>query len=392
MIKQENFVMSYSTPPLFFDYNATAPLKPEAKAAMLDVMELAGNPASPHLFGRQMRQRMEEARCLIAETLKAKKVDEIVFNSGGTEGNNTVLKTFQNLDASIFVSAIEHSCVLKSCPSARIIPVDHNGIVNLEWLDQALSTCDPSKPILVSVMLLNNETGVIQPLQEIIKISKKYKAYTHSDAVQALGRLPLDLDLYPVDYMSISGHKIGGATGCGALYVRTKAPYTPLLVGGGQEKEKRSGTSNVLGVTAFGAALKVARNQDWSPIENIRKHLEMEIQSHCPQAMIWSKEAPRVANTLSIYMPSVPNMTQLMAFDIEGIAVSSGSACSSGKVTASHVLSAMGIDKEKALETIRVSMPPTTTPKEADRFLKAWKNIYDRARKTSPPTMTEKGA
>ncbi len=380
--------MSSDLPPLFFDYNATAPLKPEAKTAMLEVMDLSGNAASPHFFGRQMRQKIEEARWIFAENLGITLLDEIIFNSGATEGNNTILKTFENLGAPIFISAIEHACVLKPCKSAKKIPVDANGIVDLGWLDQELSKCDSTKPILVSVILVNNETGVIEPLKDIITLATKYNAFVHSDAVQALGRIPLNLDLYPLDYMSFSGHKIGGCTGCGALYVRTKSPYKPLLQGSQHEKGQRPGTSNVLGAVAFGAALKSARTQDWDPVDTLRNFLEKEILDYCPEASIWASKASRVANTLSIHMPGVPNMTQLMAFDLDGIAVSSGAACSSGKVSPSHVLRAMGITPEKALETIRVSMGPHTTQQEADRFLKAWKSIYDRASNTSTPSNT----
>jgi len=378
--------MPLKNTPLFFDYNATAPLRPEAKQALLDVLDDVGNAASPHFFGRLMRQKLEDARQTLAQTLGVSFPDEIVFNSGGTEGNNTVLKTFENQGAAILVSAVEHACVRTLCKKAQHIPVDQNGIVDLHWLEETLSQCDQSRPILVSVMLVNNETGVIQPLQEIITIAKKYNAYIHSDAVQALGRIPITLELYPVDYMSFSSHKIGGCTGFGALYVKAKSPYTALISGGGQEKEKRSGTSNTFGAVAFGAALKAARDQSWSTVERLRNTLEKNILDFCPQAMIWGQKAPRVANTLSIWMPGVPNMTQLMAFDIEGIAVSAGSACSSGKVSPSPVLTAMRVVPTKALETIRVSMGPSITQKEINRFFTAWKSIYERATKTDIPT------
>lgn len=371
--------MPRNSSPLFFDYNATAPLRPEAKQAMLEVMDIIGNPASPHFFGRQMRQKLEEARQVLAGALGVTFPDQIIFNSGGTEGNNTVLKTFESKNAALFVSSTEHACVRNVCKKSHLIPVDQNGLIDLNWLDEALAKCDQSRPILVSVMLVNNETGVIQPLQDILKTAKKYNAYVHSDAVQALGRIPVTTDLYPVDYMSFSGHKIGGCTGFGALYVKAKCPYEPLLLGGGQEKEKRSGTSNTLGAVAFGAALKVALEQDWSFVKNLRNTLEENILDFCPQANIWAKESPRVANTTSIYMPNVPNMTQLMAFDIEGIAVSAGSACSSGKIVPSPVLSAMRVTPTKALETIRVSLGPTTTQNDIDHFFTMWKNIYNRA-------------
>ena len=381
--------MPLKNTPLFFDYNATAPLRPEAKQALLEALDDCGNAASPHIFGRQMRQKLESARQVLAQTLGSAFPDEIVFNSGGTEGNNTVLKTFESQGAAILVSAVEHACVRTVCKKAQQIPVDQNGIVDLNWLDETLSQCDQSRPILVSVMLVNNETGVIQPLQEIITLARKYNAYVHSDAVQALGRIPVTLELYPVDYMTFSAHKIGGCTGFGALYVKAKAPYTPLILGGGQEKEKRSGTSNTFGAIAFGAALTAAQEQSWNTVERLRNNLEKSILDFCPTATIWSQKAPRVANTLSVRMPGVPNMTQLMAFDIEGIAVSAGSACSSGKVYPSPVLTAMRVVPTQALETIRVSMGPTTTQKDINYFFNAWKSIYDRAKKTSEPSLPD---
>lgn len=374
--------MSLKNTPLFFDYNATAPLRLEAKQALLKILDDCGNAVSPHLFGRKMRQKLEGARQILAQTLGSSFPDEIVFNSGGTEGNNTVLKTFESQGASILVSAVEHACVRTTCKKAQHIPVDQNGLVDLHWLEEVLSLCDQSRPILVSVMLVNNETGVIQPLQDIIQIAKKYNAFVHSDAVQALGRIPVTLDLYPVDYLTFSGHKIGGCTGFGALYVKAKAPYTALVSGGGQEKEKRSGTSNTFGAVAFGAALEVAREQSWKTTERLRNNLEKSLLAFCPTATIWAQKAPRVANTISIRMPGVPNMTQLMAFDIEGIAVSAGSACSSGKISPSPVLTAMRVIPTQALETIRVSMGPDTTQKDINRFFNTWKAIYDRAKNT----------
>lgn len=369
--------------PLYLDYNATAPLHPQARAAILESLETIGNAASPHAFGRAQRSHLEKSRQTLMATLKAERSDEIIFTSGGTEGNATVMATFENLvrtqNATLFISSIEHASVLKAAPSATLIPVDEKGVIDLVWLRSALKALDPNRRIFISVMLVNNEMGVIQPLQDVIALAKECGAFVHTDAVQALGRIPLDLSLYPVDYMTLSSHKIGGTTGFGALYVKKGAPFMPLLVGGGQEYGYRSGTSPVLGAIACQAALVALDPTKWDPIAQLRQALETRLQSLCPAARIWGAGAPRVANTLSIYMPGVPSETQLIAFDLAGIAVSSGSACSSGKITASHVLKAMGIPDDQADQTIRVSLTDATTQQECDHFLLSWQQIYSRA-------------
>ncbi len=371
---------------LYLDYNATAPVDFSVKEKLKNIFDVQGNPSSIHGHGRAARQVFEEARQVLSATLKTSRFDDIIFNSGGTEGNNTVLKSFQTVEmiengAKIFVSAIEHACVLNSAQNAVRLPVNNHGVLDLEILEQTLFDAHQENvkaPLLVSVMLVNNETGVIQPLGKICEISKKYGAYVHSDAVQSLGRIPVDIEQYPVDYMTFSGHKIGGFTGFGALYVRAKAPYTAMINGGGQEKNKRSGTSNTFGAISFKVALENALDQGWQKIEKCRDFIESELSKICPDLEIWGQNAPRVANTSSLYMPGVSNITQVMFFDMEGISVSAGSACSSGKIAPSHVLSAMKVPEQKALETCRVSMGPHATKEDAQKFIDVWVKIYTR--------------
>ncbi len=371
---------------LYFDYNATAPLCASAREAVIKALDITGNPVSIHNHGREARQTFEVARQKLSKALKAGRFDSLVFTSGGTESNNIIIKTFQTSEmksrhAKVFCSSIEHPCVLNACESEDYLMTDTSGVIDLDYLDKALSTYRasyPDAPILISVMMVNNETGVVQPLHEIIRLAKSYDAFVHSDVVQALGRLPFDIEMYPLDYATVSSHKIGGLTGFGALYARAKTPLEPLIDGGGQEKGKRSGTSNLSGAAAFAGALSELNPQKWDVISDLRDHIESEILKFCPTAKIWGKNACRVANTSSIMMPDVDGMTQVMSFDIEGISVSAGSACSSGTVSPSHVLKTMGASDHEANNSIRVSLPATATKADIDHFIDAWKRIYQR--------------
>ena len=395
---------------LYFDYNATAPLCESAKIALTNNLGICGNPASIHTHGRAARQRFEEARQTLAHLIKAGRFDDIIFNSSGTEGNNTVLHTFAALCDSakdsesdqnvlIVTSGIEHPCILNSLKELQdhktltkeILPVTKNGQIDCDVLVSVLDeykTRHPLATILISCMWVNNETGVVQPLSRVIEIAKSFGAYVHSDIVQGLGRLPFSLDLYPLDYATLSAHKIGGLTGFGALYRKAKTPYTPLIYGGGQEKNHRSGTSNMMGAVAFHNALLDCDPTKWDRIKTLRDSLEQDILSFCPEAKIWGHESPRVANTSCIMMPGIEGLTQVMSFDLDHISVSAGSACSSGKVAPSHVLKAMGCSDEEALNSIRVSLPPNATKDDVDRFVAVWKKIYTRCQSKMTQTKT----
>ena len=387
---------SKSNSALYFDYNATAPLCETAREHVISALSQTGNPASVHSHGRSARSTFETARQQLASLLKAGRFDHIIFNSGGSEGNNTVIKTFQTPEmqkknALTLISAIEHPCVIESgfdgmgsnskTTKVKTIPVDQYGIIDLNAVEETLKTHRqeyPDAPILVSCMLVNNETGVIQPLKQIIAIAKRYDAFVHSDIVQALGRIPFCVETYPVDYATLSSHKIGGLTGFGALYIRAKTPYTPIILGGGQEKNRRSGTSNLSGAAAFTGALKEVCLEDWQPIQCLRDDLEAKIKDYCSDVIIWGQDADRVANTSSIMMPGIDAFTQMVSFDLDGISISAGSACSSGKVSPSHVLKAMGASDDQAMNTIRISLPKYTTQAMVDRFVNSWKKIYER--------------
>lgn len=358
---------------LYLDYNASAPLKPEVKAAITAALESIGNPASVHGFGRLARARLETAREQVAAMARCQPA-QVIFTSSGTEANNLALHDWPG---TLLVSAIEHDSVL-NIPGALKLPVTVGGLLDLERLADALSVAKP--PILLSVMLVNNETGVIQPWAEIAAIAKRYGATLHCDAVQAAGKLPLDFSALGADMLTLSAHKLGGAPGAGALIVADKTPLRPLLYGGGQEKRRRAGTENLLGIIGFGAAAATTANDlaREPKLAAWRDAMETTILDKAPQAVIVGQGAPRVANTSCIIMPGAKNSTQLMAFDLAGLAVSSGAACSSGKVGASHVLQAMGFETRMAEAAVRISSGWDTPPDALQQMAETWLAVYEK--------------
>jgi len=355
---------------LYLDYNASAPLRPGAKRAMIEAMDVIGNPSSTHHFGRTVRHHLELARKIIADFFEATP-KQIIFTSSGTEANNLALK---GDFASVIVSAVEHPSVLKARPDATICPVDSSGQIDLSRLTNLLT--QSQKPTLVSVMLANNETGVIQPIKEVVALAKHHGALVHCDAIQAVGKIPIHWSQLGVDFLSISAHKIGGPQGVGALIISPEIPLRPLLVGGGQERSYRSGTENVLGIIGFASAIEAGQADNWTQVDHLRNTLERSIQKICPQATVFGGKANRLPNTTCISMPGVTNDIQIMNLDLAGCAVSAGPACSSGKVTPSTVLKAMGIPEKEAATAIRISLGWATQADEIDDFLGAWHTVY----------------
>ncbi len=353
----------------YFDYNATAPLCVSAQKAMCDVMDIVGNPSSVHSFGRNIRKEVEKARKTIASILGVEST-RIIFTSGATEANNLALKHFPG---QVFVSAIEHDCVYNVREDAKIIPVTENGIVCLIKLKELLEEHKDKGPLLISVMAANNETGVIQPLAEVVALAKEYGAYVHSDIVQAVGRI--EFPWHTLDMASISAHKIGGPTGVGCLVVSPNLPIKPLFVGGGQERFHRPGTENTMGIVGMAAALKESVIQDWRNTERLRDLLEDSISSFCSDVCI-AKTSPRLPNTTMLWMSGVKSETQIMSFDLAGFSVSAGSACSSGKIRPSRVLQSMGLSLEKSQQTIRVSLGADVTLEAVQAFSQVWQAIY----------------
>lgn len=356
---------------IYLDYNATTPLRVTARAAMEQGFSLLGNASSIHTNGRNVRQHIEQARQKLADFFQRPAAD-VVFTSGATEANNLVIN---GMKGAIIASAIEHDSVLKARPGITLCPVNQDGVIELDQLETLLQT---QKPELVSVMAANNETGVVQPLADITKLCRQYSCAFHVDAVQAIGKMPIDWSQLNIDYLSLSAHKIGGPSGIGALIINPAKALKAQMLGGGQERYYRAGTENLLGILGFAAALEAVHQDDWLVIAGLRDRLEQKLKTLDVGVEIFGHRALRLPNTTTIRMPGVKNNLQVMDFDLNGFAVSAGSACSSGKVSRSHVLAAMGIDQEICDQSIRVSLGWQTTAEEIDQFYSCWVRLLQR--------------
>jgi cysteine desulfurase len=370
----------------YFDWNATAPLRREARDALTAALALTGNPSSVHAEGRAARQLVERAREDVARLVGARPAD-VIFTSSGTEANALALtpaiETAEEKKprGKLLISAIEHPSVRSGGRFEREaiadIPVDADGRVDLAQLRAALSqTVRP----LVSVMLANNETGVIQPIVDVAAMVHAAGGLLHVDAVQAVGRITVDIGVLGADLLTLSAHKIGGVKGVGAL-IRAREDIhfpEPLIRGGGQERGLRAGTENVAGIAAFGAAAKVslrARADEAAHMLALRNALEDGIREAAPQAVIFGATAERLPNTTLFAVPGMKAETAIIAFDLEGIAVSSGAACSSGRVEPSHVLAAMGVSPSLLRGALRVSLGFSTDLGDVERFQAAWRKL-----------------
>lgn len=362
---------------IYLDYNATAPIHPEAIAIISEAMTHAHNASSVHQSGRAGRKYIEDAREQISKLTNCPAA-QIIFNSGATEGNNTVLRYFaeEYPDEQILVSAIEHPSVLEAIPNATTIPVTQDGIIDLDALEKLLKT----KTSLVSTMFINNETGIIQPIKEISALAHKHGALLHVDGVQAAGRIDINMPTLGIDFLTLSAHKLGGPQGVGALCLGLCGVTPTLLHGGGQEKSARAGTENVAGIAGFGKATELA-------LTNIQTYQTQTtaLQTQLENALskyegikIYGQNANRAGNTTLLSIPGISSETLLMAFDLEGIAISNGSACSSGKVEPSHVLKAMGENDEAASGALRISTGWNSKPEDIDAFLTTFDKIYAR--------------
>ncbi len=370
----------------YLDWNATAPLRSEARAAMLQALELAGNPSSVHAEGRAARRAVELARMQVA-TLVGADPSGVIFTSGGTEANALALSPGWTAGRGartpdrLLVSAIEHPSVLQGgrfAPKQVMqIPVTPAGMVDLDALRILLK----DTPALVSITLANNETGIIQPIREAAAIVHEAGGLLHVDAVQAIGRIGCDLNALDADLLTISGHKIGGPKGVGAL-IRREALHLsdPLIRGGGQERGLRAGTENVAAIAGFGAAAEAAgngREAEAARMAALRERLEAGLRAATPEVIVFGQDQARLPNTTLFTHPGLRAETAVIAFDLEGVAVSSGSACSSGKVQPSHVLEAMAVEPQLARGAIRISSGFATTEHDMDQGLKAWLKLSE---------------
>jgi len=367
---------------VYLDWNATAPLRPQARDAASAALDVVGNPSSVHAEGRAARRLVEAAREQVA-ALVGSDARNVVFTSGGTEANvlalTPVIGAGDARYVRLMVSAIEHPSVLAggrfAAEEVERLPVTESGQIDLSSLQRRLAA-DAGKA-LVSLMLANNETGVIQPISEAAQLVHAAGGILHVDAVQAVGRIPCDINALGADLLTLSGHKIGAPKGVGALIRRDAAlPIPdPLIRGGGQERGARAGTENVVAIAGFGAAAAAALAglaAESGRMLALRSRLEAALTRVSPRAVIFGAEAERVPNTTLVAQPGMKAETAIIAFDLDGVAVSSGAACSSGKVQPSHVLAAMGVPPGLARGAIRLSLGPTTTESDIDRFIEAW--------------------
>lgn len=367
---------------IYLDYNATAPIRPEVIDRVAEVMKEGGNPSSVHGAGRKAKARLETARRQIADLVSCKP-QEVIFTSGGTESNNLALLAFANKPQ--IISAAEHDSVLavQGDGSVKRVEVLENGQVDLDQLAALIDECE--EPPLVSIMLANNETGVLQPVREITALVHEKGGIVHTDAIQCIGKIPVSFRDLDVDMMSLSAHKIGGPQGQGALIVREGLAIQSIQKGGGQELGRRGGTENVAGISGFGLAAALAGGFDQltaaEKLSELRNYMEQEIAAVSESVKIYGKKSARLPNTSCISMPDVGSELQVMNFDLAGIAISAGSACSSGKVKASHVLTAMGASEKDAAEAIRVSLGRLTTASDIDKFIEVWKKLYTAKRR-----------
>jgi len=373
----------------YLDYNATAPMRPEAVAAMLRIMQSVGNSSSPHEYGRDAADAVSAGRLQLASLLGCS-AGELVYTAGATEANNLALTTACAGARRVITAATEHPAVLEvaravSLGSPVVLSVGADGRIDCAELRRTLSA---GPAAVVSVMAANNETGVLADLEEIVAIAHDGGALVHTDATQMVGRLPIDLSVLDVDMLSLSAHKFGGPQGVGALFIRrgTRVPQVPIVRGGGQERGWRAGTLNVAGIVGAGAAASVAAASmgvECQRVEGLRDRLERSISASASTAFINGSRARRLPGVSSITFPGVP-ADALMA-SMPGIAVSDGSACSSGALGASHVLLAMGLSTDEAESTIRLSLGYGTTAAEIDNAIEAITNAVARLRDVMTP-------
>ena len=379
---------------IYFDHNATTPMAPEVLAAMLPYLtEEYGNASSIHAFGQNARGAVEQARSSVAALVVARAAD-IMFTSGGTESNNHAIlgavAAAPGKTKHVITSAIEHVAVLDPCRALAksgidltILPVDRDGLVNLEDLRAAIRP----ETVLITLMLANNEIGTIEPIDEIGKIAAEKGIVFHADAVQAAGKIPIDVEKLGVDLLSISAHKFCGPKGVGALYIRKGTPLAPLMYGGHSERDRRPGTEDVAAIAGMGKAAELAltgMREDGERIRGLRDRLERGLLDRVSHSWVNGARAPRVPNTANLTFPFIEGESMVIALDLKGIACSTGAACSSGALEPSHVLMALGLAPEDARATLRLSLGHQTTEDEIDFALETIPPVIERLRQLSP--------
>ena len=362
---------------VYFDHNSTAPMLRDVELAVSEVMQMPLNASSLHTIGRRAKGLVEDARTKLRALLNLGREYRIVFTSSATEANSLAILGLR--DISKITSVIEHDSVLHNV-GVGSIPVNPDGVIDIasaERIIEDVALKNSGARFLVSVMTANNETGVVQPIAEIAELAHKYGGIFHTDATQAVGKIPLDFTCMDIDIATISGHKFGAPIGIGALIYREDIELMPNYFGGGQEYRIRPGTHNVPAIYGLGVACDLVKQRGFdSRIEDLRNYLEDSILRIAPAAIVFGKNVKRLPNTSMISMPDVPAATQVIHFDTNGIMVSAGSACSSGKVDLSNILLAMGYSESIANSAIRVSLGHRNNKAEIDKFVKIWADLY----------------
>jgi cysteine desulfurase len=363
---------------IYLDHNATTTIRPEVIDLMSAIMQETGNGSATHAAGQRAAAHIERAREQIANVVNTRPA-QVIFTGCATESINTILKTFKG--ERILASAVEHAAVL-DCGQADMetVSVTHDGVIDLNALEDALKR-EP-KARLLNIVAVNNETGVINPVKDIVDLAHTHDTLVHVDAVQVIGKMPFDFKGLGADYLSLSAHKFGGSQGVGCFVFAAQKPIKPLLKGGKQEKRQRAGTSNVAGIAGMGLAADIAeRHQtEYQKLAVWRDKIENEISNALDDIVINGQHANRVANTISLTCKGVTNTVQMLNLDLDKICVSAGSACSSGVAKPSHVLLGMGLDEDEALSTIRISMGWNTTQDDVDQFIEKYIAIIKRLR------------
>lgn len=381
--------------PIYLDFNATAPLSQNVLSHMPQLLQMWGNPSSIHLASRGPKTILRETKKKLADYLKVSAL-ELIFNSGASEGNNTVLKSVWNtfkpgnhfnqpVKNEFLISSVEHPSVTKTAQFLETegaiihwIPVSREGVIDINFIKERLS----ERTALVSVMFANNETGTVFPIKEIASLGKAKNVLVHSDCVQAFGKTDFNLEDLGVDYATISAHKFYALKGCGVLFVRKNSPYINLVHGGGQERARRGGTENILGIASLGVMVDelslVAQKE--TELRKLRNYFETEIKSQITGVSVTCENAQRLANTSSLVIAGIDGETLLVSLDLKGFAVSTGAACSSGNPEPSPVLLAVGLTRQEAQNSLRVSLGWTTTQEHIDLFIHQLVEIVEHLR------------
>jgi len=364
-------------PQIYLDFNATAPARPEVIDAVAEAMRAGGNASSVHATGRAARALVEDARRRVAALVNAD-AGNVVFVGSGTEANNQVLRCVGR--PTVIISAVEHESVQLARDDAAVVPVGADGVVDLGALEALLAGAGGAA--IVSIMAANNETGILQPVTEIARLAHAHGALVHSDAIQAAGKIPVDIQAMGADFLSLSAHKIGGPQGVGALVCRDRSLLARLIHGGGQEGGLRAGTENVAGIAGFGVAAEsaLAGLDGFAALAAVRDDLERRLADIAPGITVFGHDRDRLPNTSKVATLGLSSEVQVMGLDLAGIAISAGSACAAGRVEAPYVLTAMGVPDALAVCAVRISLGWTTTGADIDRLVAAWRALYERAK------------